>query len=56
MPLHVTSCSYGEQLLRRFVPGDDGNPWVALWQAGFLEMASLAVAALIVLYLAGSSG
>ena len=39
---HALLCDYGH--LFSFVPGDSGNPFVALWQAGFLEAAILAVA------------
>ncbi len=51
MPVHPLACQYGNQLFF-FVPGDTGNPFVALWQAALLETATLAATALVLLYLA----
>jgi hypothetical protein len=50
-PPHPLACQYGNQLFF-FVPGNPGNPFVALWQAALLEAVILAVAALMVLHLA----
>src|SRR5262245_48654619 len=34
-PLHATACQYG--YLFSYVPGDSGNPFVALWQASLVN-------------------
>jgi hypothetical protein len=49
-PTHPNLCDYGNALFF-FVPGDTGNPFVAIWQADLVQSAVLLVAGFIVLWL-----
>lgn len=48
-PTHPNLCDYGNALYF-FVPGDTGNPFVAIWQADLVQSAALLVAGFIVLW------
>jgi cbb3-type cytochrome oxidase subunit 3 len=48
-PEHPNFCDYGH--LFSFVPGDTGNPFVAIWQADLVQSAVLLVAGFLVLWL-----
>jgi hypothetical protein len=52
VPTRAEYCDYSSRLFF-YVPGDPGNPFVALWQATLIDAIVLGVATLILLLVAG---
>lgn len=49
-PAHPNFCGYGNPLFS-FVPGDTGNPFVAIWQVNLVFAVVLLAASILLLWL-----